>query len=152
MKMNVEIRKAQPRDLPAVLQLLKTVALPTEGVKEHFTSFLVALDTPTDSPTNTQVISCVGLEVYIPSALLRSLGVHPSFQGQGLGKKMVKAASTWAKEHKVRQLFLLTDSAVDFFQKLGFTDINRDQVPKKVQQSIEFTKLCPTAPCLTKKI
>lgn len=65
---------------------------------------------------------------------------------------MVEAALTWAKKHEVRQLFLLTDSAVDFFHKLGFTDINRDQVPQDVRQSVEFTKLCPTAPCLTKKI
>ncbi|MHA2314100.1 MAG: arsenic resistance N-acetyltransferase ArsN2 [Candidatus Hermodarchaeia archaeon] len=150
--MNVEIREAQPGNLPAVLQLLKTVDLPTEGVSEHFTSFLVALDTPDTSLTNIQVIACVGLEVYLPSALLRSLAVHPTFQGQGLGKKMVDAASTWAKEHDVRQLFLLTDSAEDFFHKLGFNDINREQVPRNVRQSIEFTKLCPTAPCLTKKI
>ncbi|MFX0077978.1 MAG: arsenic resistance N-acetyltransferase ArsN2 [Candidatus Hermodarchaeota archaeon] len=139
-------------NLSAVLQLLETVDLPTEGVKEHFISFLVGLETHADSPDDAQVIACVGLELYIPSALLRSLAIHPSYQGKGLGKKMVEAASSWAKKHNVRQLFLLTDSAVDFFNKLGFTDINRDQVPQDIRQSIEFTKLCPTAPCLTKKI
>ncbi|MFX1299642.1 MAG: arsenic resistance N-acetyltransferase ArsN2 [Promethearchaeota archaeon] len=146
--MNVQIREAQHVNLPAVLQLLETVDLPTEGVKEHFNSFLVGLNTPADA----QVIACVGLEMYVPSALLRSLAVHPSYQGKGLGKKMVEVVSTWAKKHDVRRLFLLTDTAVDFFHKLGFTDINRDQVPHDVQQSIEFTKLCPTAPCLTKRI
>lgn len=150
--MNIQIREAQPMNLPAVLQLLETVDLPTEGVKEHFISFLVGLDSTTDSPADVPVIACVGLELYVPSALLRSLAIHPSYQGKGLGKKMVEVASTWAKKHDVRQLFLLTDSAVDFFHKLGFTYINRDQVPKDVRQSIEFTKLCPTAPCLTKRI
>ena len=150
--MNMQIREAHPMNFPAVLQLLKTVDLPTEGVKEHFLSFLVGLEAHADSPEEVQVIACVGLEVYAPSALLRSLAIHPSHQGKGLGKKMVEAASTWAKNHDIRQLFLLTESAVDFFHKLGFIDINRDQVPHDVQQSIEFTKLCPTAPCLTKKI
>lgn len=150
--MNVKIREAQLGNLPAVLQLLQTVNLPIEGVKEHFTTFLVGFDTPTDPSADAQVIACVGLEVYSPSALLRSLAIHPSHQGQGLGKKMVEATMEWAKKHDIQQLFLLTDSAVDFFHKLGFNDINRDQVPKDVQQSIEFTTLCPTAPCLTKKI
>ncbi len=150
--MNVQILEAQPDNLLAVLQLLERVDLPTEGVKEHFVSFLVGLKTSADSSTDAQVIACVGLEMYGPSALLRSLAIHLSYQGKGFGKKMVEAASTWAKEHDVRQLFLLTDSAVDFFHKLGFTNINRNLVPQGVRQSIEFTKLCPTAPCLTKKI
>ncbi len=150
--MNVQIREAQPDNLLAVLQLLETVDLPTEGVKEHFFSFLVGLKTSADSPDSAQVIACVGLELYIPSALLRSLAIHPSYQGKGLGKKMVEAASTLAKKNNVRQLFLLTDSAVDFFYKLGFTNINRNLVPQGVRQSIEFTKLCPTAPCLAKTI
>jgi amino-acid N-acetyltransferase len=152
MKMNVEVREAQLANLPAVLQLLELVHLPTEGVKEHFTYFLVGLDTSANSHTNAQVISCVGLEMYLPSALLRSLAVHPAFQGRGIGKKMVQAVSAWARKLEVQHLFLLTDTAVDFFQNLGFNNINREQVPKNVQQSIEFTKLCPTAPCLTKKI
>ena len=150
--MNIQIREPEPVNLPAVLQLLETVDLPTEGVKEHFGSFIVGLKTSAGSPADAQVIACVGLEVYHPSALLRSLAIHPSYQGKGLGKKMVEVASTWAKEHNIRQLFLLTDSAVDFFYKLGFADINRNLVPREVRESIEFTKLCPTAPCLTKKI
>lgn len=150
--MNVEIRESQPENLSAVLQLLQMVDLPTEGVKEHFATFLIAADSLKDSPSDSRVIGCVGLEMYSPSALLRSLAIHPSSQGQGLGTKMVNVVTTWAKKHDIQQLFLLTDSAVDFFHKLGFIDINRDQVPQDVRQSIEFTKLCPTAPCLTKRI
>lgn len=74
--MNVQIREAQPVNLPAVLQLLEAVDLLTEGVKEHFISFLVGLDTPEDFPADAKLIACVGLEVYIPSALLRSLAIH----------------------------------------------------------------------------
>ncbi len=98
------------------------------------------------------LIGCVGLEVYDRYALLRSLAVHPDFQGRGIGKQLVSRIIERARVKGIGQLYLLTDTAEDFFRKIGFDYVDREDVPASVRQSIEFTTLCPTAASLTKRI
>ncbi len=140
------IRKSNPEDLSNVLALLRIVELPTEGVKDHFNTFLIATAPSDDSQKHSApIIGCVGLEQYGKSALLRSLAIHPDYQNQGLGTQLTEAIIQQVKEQKIRFLFLLTDSAVGFFQKFGFQLIDREQVFENVKQSVEFTALCTTA-------
>ncbi|MHA2405568.1 MAG: GNAT family N-acetyltransferase [Candidatus Hermodarchaeia archaeon] len=129
------------------------VELPVEGVKDYFNAFLI-LDKPSDAPhvVSAPIIGCVGIEQYKTSALLRSLAIHPDYQKQGLGTFLTKAMISQAKKQKVRALFLLTDSAVKFFEKFGFQKIDREQAIDDVKQSIEFTTLCATASLMRKNL
>ena len=132
-------------DLPAVLTLLELVDLPVEGVKEHFSHFFVI--------TNDNIIvGSVGVEVYKDSGLLRSLAIHPNYQGKGLGQKMVNHVEQYSVEQNLKTLYLLTETAETFFFKLGYEYIGRDEVDLDVQQSIEFTELCPSAPVMVRLI
>ncbi|MGY5865130.1 MAG: GNAT family N-acetyltransferase [Candidatus Thorarchaeota archaeon] len=98
------------------------------------------------------LIGSVGLELYEESALLRSLAVHPDFQGNGLGSRLVNSIIEVAKGRGINRLFLLTDTAEDFFKKKGFKTVSRDQVPDDMKQSIEFTTLCTSSPSMMKEI
>ncbi|MFW9831740.1 MAG: arsenic resistance N-acetyltransferase ArsN2 [Candidatus Thorarchaeota archaeon] len=146
--MKVEIRTAKPEELSSVQLLLQLVELPIEGIKDHFSDFLIALS----EDLNSLLIGCVGLECYGVSALLRSLAIHSDFQNRGLGTALVEAITTQAKKKGIRQLFLLTDSAEAFFRRFGFKKIKRAQVPYEVKQSIEFTSLCTKATAMAKNI
>lgn len=78
------------------------------------------------------VVACVGLHVlWEDLAEVRSLAVHPTLQGRGLGRIMVQELINNARRLGVRQLFTFT-LAAGFFEKLGFKAINRENIPPVV--------------------
>jgi amino-acid N-acetyltransferase len=50
-----------------------------------------------------------------------------------------------AQVHGVRRVFLLTETAADFFPRFGFRPVARTAVPAAVQQSVEFSSACPAS-------
>ncbi|MHA1908683.1 MAG: arsenic resistance N-acetyltransferase ArsN2 [Candidatus Thorarchaeota archaeon] len=145
------VNQASSDDLSGIEFLLKEAQLPIEGIEPHIDDFIV-VTSPEVALGPEVIIGCVGLEVYRESALLRSLAVHPDLRKNGLGSRLVDLATGNAKRKGVEILYLLTDTAEDFFKRRGFSWIDRSKVPEELQQSIEFTKLCPDAPCLMKQI
>ncbi|MFX1607076.1 MAG: GNAT family N-acetyltransferase, partial [Promethearchaeota archaeon] len=94
------------------------------------------------------LVGSVGLEIYGESALLRSLAVHPDFQGKGIGTRLVNRIIDTVKKKGITRLYLLTDTAEDYFKKKGFVNVTRDQVPEDMKQSVEFATLCTSSPSL----
>ncbi|MHA2385633.1 MAG: arsenic resistance N-acetyltransferase ArsN2 [Candidatus Thorarchaeota archaeon] len=144
------IERTSPSELSWILSLLNDVDLPSEGVKDHISNFL-SLRSDDDDP-NLAPWGCVGLEIYGDSALLRSMAISPEHQGKGLGTVLTKAIIEDAQEKGIKTLFLLTDTAEDFFRRFGFRVVEREHVPDDVKTSIEFTKLCLEAPAMMLKI
>jgi amino-acid N-acetyltransferase len=138
------IDAAQERDLPAVHRLLESEQLPLDGVDEHVATMVVAKD-------NDEVVGAAAVELYADGALLRSVVVNPSRQGQGLGHRLAEAALSLAKVRGSNTAFLLTTTAEKFFPKLGFERITRDDVPASVQRSVEFQTACPATAIVMRK-
>jgi amino-acid N-acetyltransferase len=88
------------------------------------------------------VVGSAELEIYGDSALLRSVAVAPSEQGGGLGQRLVGAALDLARQRAVRRVYLLTETAEEYFVRLGFQPIDRSQVNDLVKRSIEFSEVC----------
>ncbi|MCB0192058.1 MAG: GNAT family N-acetyltransferase [Anaerolineae bacterium] len=130
------IEPAHETTLPDILALLTANQLPPEGLSDHIETALVARN-------GTAIIGSAALEMYGSAALLRSVAVDPNFQGQGLGQQLTQAAIALAQQHNIRHLYLLTETAANFFPKFGFYNIDRAQVPSEVKTSLEFTTLCP---------
>ncbi|MHA2064382.1 MAG: arsenic resistance N-acetyltransferase ArsN2 [Candidatus Thorarchaeota archaeon] len=155
MRLNVlvtgyRIERTNPSELSSILNLLMEVDLPGEGVKDHISNFLTLKSSDMDS--DMEPWGCVGLEIYNDSALLRSMAVTPEHQGKGLGTVLTEAIIEDARKKDIKTLFLLTDTAEDFFIRFGFHVVERELVPKDVKQSIEFAKLCLEAPAMMLKI
>ena len=134
--MDVEIGTVQGGEITAVLTLLAENDLPTEGLSDHFKTTLVARHDGT-------VVGSAALELYGQSALLRSVAIHSTCRGKGLGMRMSAEAIELAKRLRLTHLYLLTETAVTFFPKFGFQQVARADVPEAVQSSLEFTQLCP---------
>lgn len=64
-------------------------------------------------------------------AEVRSLAVVPGQHGKGIGRKIVEKCLEEAKELGLQRVFALTYQP-EFFQKLGFTEIDKAQLPQKV--------------------
>ncbi len=145
------IENAEHLDFPAITALLQGTDLPPDGIEHHLDDFLVVRSSEAMAGPDI-LVGCVGLETYGKSGLLRSLAVHPSFQGTGLGTRLISGITQTARNKGIARLYLLTNTAENFFRKLGFRFVSRDEVPEEVRQSIEFTTLCKESPSMMKEI
>jgi amino-acid N-acetyltransferase len=132
------IEAATARDLPHVRTLLERHHLPLDGVDDLAPTMIVARD-------DARVVGVAALELYADGALLRSIAVDPSAQGQGVGQRLTEAALGMAHQHGARAVFLLTTTAERFFTKFGFERISRADVAASVQTSVEFRSACPAS-------
>ncbi len=138
------MRPAQPKDIRAVQELLEQSGLPTAGVEEWLQHFLVA-------DSDGEVVAVAGLELYGGSALLRSVAVRPAWRGSGLGRQLVDRLVSEAQRQRVHDIYLLTTTAEHYFPRLGFGCITRDDVPREVRGSVEFTGACPASAVVMQK-
>jgi amino-acid N-acetyltransferase len=137
--------------LEKLQKFLQTNRLPHEDIAKAVTTkgrvFLGYYD------DTGELVGSGGLELYGDSALLRSVAVKENARGQELGKKIVDDLVIQARSSKINNIFLLTETAKDFFTKKGFTIVSRDEVPSPVRASSEFTHVCPSsATCMFYKL
>ncbi|PKO37906.1 MAG: GNAT family N-acetyltransferase [Betaproteobacteria bacterium HGW-Betaproteobacteria-6] len=91
------------------------------------------------------LVAVVGLELHQPFGLLRSLAVRSSCRKRGLGRELVSFAESWSAAHGVASLFLLTTTAEQFFLRLGYLRASRDHAPSVIQETSQFSCLCPAS-------
>ncbi len=98
-----------------------------------------------------KVIGTAGLEIFEDCALLRSVSVIKKEQGKGFGRIINEEMEKFVKESGISCLYLITTSAKDFFDKLGYCIINREDSLLAIKQTAEFTSLCPSTAIVMKK-
>lgn len=133
---NFTFRGSTPQDWEPVKNLLLRCALPFDGARDHFASFLLACD-------DGRLIACGGLEYHEDVALLRSVAVESSHRGLGLGKSLIAELLAAAASRRIGSIVLLTTTAEDFFPRMGFSTVPRSSLPKAVMASEEFKGACP---------
>ena len=136
-----DIRPAAPSDESAIDALLRTVHLPVDGVRDALPNFVIAED-------EGRIVGIAGVETCGPThdhALLRSVAVDPAWQGKGLGHVLVERALVIAEARGVKELYLLTTTAENFFPRFGFATTTRDAVPADVSATAEFQGACPAS-------
>jgi len=80
--------------------------------------------------------------------LVRSLAVDNRYQGKGIGSRLYEIIEEDARHIGVLRLYLLTTTAEQYFKKLGYEAIGRDLAPISIQQSTQFSTLCPQSATL----
>ena len=141
---NVEpvVKPASAGDLDAIKQLLEQNDLPLAGVDEHWKTFVVARE-------GDHVIGCGGSETYANAALVRSIAVVPEYRSRGIGRLIVRHLIDRLSARGIREFYLLTTTASEYFKKRGFKKCDRDEVNPQLLASREFQDACPqTAVCM----
>jgi len=139
------LRRAKRADLPAIENLLTVNYLPTAGVADHLTTFLVA--------DADGVAGVIGLELVGPNALLRSLAVAGDQRKQGLGSALVQQALDHARQAGATAAYLLTNTAEQFAARWGFTPIDRNDIPADLLTASALATACPaSSACLQKTL
>lgn len=140
--------KAEAKDLNLIAGLLKQNDLPYQDIKtrgkcgkEFFLAYV-----------NSILVGCVGLEKFDSIGLLRSVVVKEEYRNKDYGKQICNSLMEYAKTQDIKELYLLTTTAKNFFEKIGFRVIKRSFVPDAIKNTTEFSGLCPmSAVCLTIK-
>ena len=141
---DVDIRQAARADDKDIRALLRSSDLPDYDIGDHLPHFVVA-------GREGRIVGTVGLEVAGSTALLRSLAVEESSRGAGLATRLVSAIVGRAHQIGVRELWLLTTTAEEFFAKLGFRTLSRAEAPPEIQSTREFCVLCPASAVLMRQ-
>ena len=129
----------------AVRQLLEEVQLPTSDLTQaHLDNFLGCGD-------SGALEGVVGLELYPPVALLRSLAVASICRSRGLGTTLLAEAERHARHRGVKEIYLLTTTAERFFARSGYERIEREAAPEAIRATREFSAICPASSAVMKK-
>lgn len=124
-------------DLPRIHLLLEELDLPTIGVSEHLDDFFISV-------YDNTIIGIIGLEIYDKVALLRSVGVKPSYQGHKIGDDLMTMIFEYAKFKSIEKIYLFTDTASKWFERYDFVKISNDELDPILLESKEYT-LCESS-------
>ena len=139
-----EFRPAQDSDASVIARLLTDNGLPGNDFFEHLEHFFVA-------QANSGVMAVGGLEL-IPQlsedasetlGLIRSFAVDIVFRHQGVAEELLRQTLKYAEGLGISDLYLLTETADQFFSTRGFVALDRDLAPEPVRRTRQFSELCP---------
>ncbi len=142
--MKLQIDKAGPADKELVISLLKEADLLTDDLPAGLEHFLL-------SRQEGSLVGVAGMELYSEVALLRSIAVSPDHQGKGIARKLVEQLLAGADKQEVQAVYLITTTADHYFDRYHFAGVNREQVPDPIQQTRQFSGLCPTSAIVMKR-
>ena len=148
MTVRTEYSNAVENDLEDIRSLLKQNDLPFEDISaQTLDGFVVFRD------ASGKLVGTGGVERYEHDGLLRSVVVHESARGTGLGKLITAAVERRAQAAGINAIYLLTTTAAEFFPRMGYSVFSRNDVPEGLQRSAEFASLCPaSAVCMHKQL
>ena len=130
--MSITLRKALLSDSEGIQALVQTfakegkmLARSLQYIVEHIRDFQVALD-------GHRVVGCCAFMVSQKDlAEIKSLAVHPDYHRQGLAATLIETGIADLVSLGVSRVFCLT-YVPDFFKKLKFTQIEKEQLPHKI--------------------
>lgn len=128
----------------AIITLLAAQQLPVADLPLELDDFIVMKD-------RDEIIGVSGLETYGNYGLLRSMAVAPTHRNRGIADNLLTQIENMAASKKLTAIYLLTETAVGYFSRKEYQLTNRDTVPAEVQQSTEFSHVCPVSAVVMKK-
>lgn len=140
------IVRLYPANLAQLEDLLSRNHLPAQDCAEQAQNFYGIFD-------GDMLIAAGGLEPAADYALLRSVVVMEQYRSSGLARKITDYLIDLAESEGRLAVYLLTETAAPYFQRLGFTPLSRAEVPVAITQTRQFSTLCPdSASCLVMQL
>jgi amino-acid N-acetyltransferase len=132
--------------LDEVEKLLRTCDLPVADLSSSPPPLFFGVH------SGTALSAVIGLEIYGTVALLRSLAVEPGMRAHGLGRELVAFAERFAAREGVKELFLLTTTVRDYFERQGYSPRSREDAPAVIRSTQQFSDICPDTSALLCKL
>jgi len=123
-------------DMEAIRRLLVAALLPSGDLGGPNQRFIVARH-------DGKVVGCAGLEAFGEDGQLRSMAVHWTSRNAGLGTRLHGRLLFEALQAGVRNLYVVTTTAADFFAAQGYRKVQPADVPPGVAASEEYATFVP---------
>jgi amino-acid N-acetyltransferase len=135
-----QIRPAKKKDIRAIQMLTKASVEADELVKRTRASIEKSLGDYYLFEIDKNPVACVALHVYPEQKKgeLACLYVNPSFENQGIGRKLIQFVENKAREMSLGELITLSTQAFTYFQsKGGFGEGTPDDLPPARREKYE---------------
>ncbi|MDQ3276744.1 MAG: arsenic resistance N-acetyltransferase ArsN2 [Bacteroidota bacterium] len=140
----MNIREASIEQRAAIIALLQSQGLPTRDLPLSLQDFYVAQE-------EEKLVGLIGMERYGQFGLLRSMVVHPDYRNRHIAERLVQMLEEKGAASGLLAMYLLTETAENYFTRKGYTKVDRDAVPASVKASSEFSHVCPVSATVMKK-
>ncbi|BCK54545.1 hypothetical protein NWFMUON74_23170 [Nocardia wallacei] len=130
------VRRARTSDVPDIKTLVDVYAGKIL-LEKNLVTLYEAVQEFWVAEVDGRVVGCGALHVlWADLGEVRTVAVHPSVKGKGIGRLIVDKLIATARELELRRLFVLTFE-VDFFERHGFAEIDGTPVTAEV-----FAEMC----------
>ncbi len=127
----IELKKATLNDIKAMQELVAEdvntgiiLARSDDEIATNIRSYILAKE-------GDKLVGYTALHIHSRDiAEVRSLIVHNDFRKQNIGRAMVEYAINEAKELGIQREVLALTYIADFFKKMGFIEIEKDEIPE----------------------
>jgi amino-acid N-acetyltransferase len=137
-----KLRPAKIEDIGGILRLIEplesdgTLVKRSRELLEREVERFVVLE------HDRLLVGCAALYPFEESTMaeLACLAVHPDFRGSGGGERLVQAIEAKARRYRVKQLFVLTTRAEQWFVERGYEEATIAALPQRKQQLYNYQR------------
>ncbi len=136
----ISIRPAESGDRAAIAELLSASRLVALDETAQFgPQYAVAVDGA------GIVVGVAGYERYGADILLRSVAVAAPWRSTGIGARLTADRIAHARAQGCEAAYLLTDTARGYWERHGFSRVDRQEAPEAITHSHEWSAACPAS-------
>jgi amino-acid N-acetyltransferase len=125
------VRPARPGERARIEDLLQEAGLTRAGLGEPQCAMWVAV-------AGAELVGVIGLERYGRVGLVRSVATRSEWRGRGVAQALCREVFAAAEAAGVSRLYLLTETAAEYFRRLGFVNVPRAAADPLLAGSAEF--------------
>lgn len=131
------IRRVAPDDFEQLCEILRQADLDTSDITpDDLHEFAGIWD-------SNRLLAAGALQNIDGAGWLRSIVTADSARRQGFAGAIVDRLEATAAQQGVSQVYLLTDTATDYFRRRGYQKIDRSEAPSAIAEVPQFASLCP---------
>ena len=138
------IAKATNEQRQEIISMLQAENLPVEDLPVVLDNFFVAME-------GGKLVGAIGLELYGNYGLLRSMVVGKAHRNRNIASQLLQVLEQYAKDKGSNAIYLLTETASQYFERKNYRQVSREDVPNELQGSSEFSHVCPVTAVVMKK-
>ena len=125
-----KIRPMVQTDIPSVLAVMRPFIQSGKLLPRTQSDLTTALADFIVYELDGGVHACASLHLYDDGqAEIAAVAVDEAYNHMGIGPKMIEQLISQAKAKNIRSIFIMTTQAIDWFEKLGFTEDKIESLP-----------------------
>ncbi len=136
------LRMATAADIPGILELIRPMEEKGILVKRSRERLEMEADHFVVMERDAKIIGCAAIYPYPEQGMaeVACLAVDSRYRRQGRGEKLMAFCETWAREHQLGQIFVLSTQTTHWFLERRFRQGTLEELPVPRQQLYNFQR------------